>query len=231
MKLGIESAPILPRDERDTAEATKVRCPWTSARSQQPCSLPYSHEGLHSFEQTSAPRVMTGGANVDQAANTGPISLADRDAEESAPFGDRSNEAPPERVWIVWSRGDAHVDGAYPHEQAARMSVEATRALGHDDVVEGPYVRGGESSRPIPWPPSGSGSITRAGMVARVCQLLHRVWEAHDPDASEPNDCFCHDNGMRFQHSGQSLKWLEALVDQALKAIPGSDSSRAGEKP
>lgn len=54
----------------------------------------------------------------------------------------RSSEARvPDQVWIVYARGDDHVDGAYKTLAAAEEAAKATCENGYDDIVAGPFVR------------------------------------------------------------------------------------------
>lgn len=79
----------------------------------------------------------------------------------------------------------------------------------------------------IPSWPSAS-SVSQADTIERLCNLLGSVWNAFDPDAHEANDCFCGEREpvLRFQSSGQALRWVELVVEQAL-ASRGSDRELA----
>lgn len=81
-----------------------------------------------------------------------------------------------------------------------------------------------------PWPkPEG---ISEGQLIKRLCEMLNRVWEAHDPHAHQANDCFCPSRNrlLDFRHSGQSLAWVERVVDEALAARKASHADTAHVK-
>lgn len=90
---------------------------------------------------------------------------------------------------------------------------------------------------PIPWP-EPQPSLSRPEVLTRLCKILSRIYLAHDAGFHEANDCFC-DRGTlgslvgistSFRHSGQSIEWLEKLVDRELGTSPLASNVRGAEE-
>jgi hypothetical protein len=62
-------------------------------------------------------------------------------------------------------------------------------------------------------------TMTKDEVLERLCDMLFKVWESFDPNAHEPNDCFCPKANptLRFQTAAQPLRWVESLVSDALR--------------
>ena len=71
----------------------------------------------------------------------------------------------------------------------------------------------------VEWP-AAVGTRDEGAFVERVCKLLSKVWHHFDPGSHQPNDCICLSRKPwqkdSFQHSQQSVAWLEALVEREL---------------